>query len=294
MRALILPAAALTLAGAVVLLVGGRMVEGPTGLESAAVAQSDLEDEAVTEAVEPVLSAAPNESTATGSAPVETPSPSARSRLVAPALVAPPEIVEQQLKREPPREPLSSLSLALPPPEHRNPWAGKPLFRPLAVESAVFESGGYTVAIDGVKSIGAEETCSYEGVSWPCGIRARTAFRLWLRGRALVCQIPEGERDEGVLRARCRLAKQDAGAWLVSNGWALAEPDGPYVQAEEKARAAKMGIFGAPPDASSVPEIPDAPAAFTEPQPVMADDIGDDLPPLTDPRMAFPPAPPAP
>jgi hypothetical protein len=115
-----------------------------------------------------------------------------------------------------------------------------------------------------------------------------------LRGRALVCQIPEGERDEGTLRARCRLAKQDAGAWLVSNGWALAAPDGPYVQAEEKARAAKMGIFGPPPDASSVPEIPDAPAAFTEPQPGMADDIGDDEPPLTDPRMAFPPAPPAP
>jgi endonuclease YncB( thermonuclease family) len=225
--------------------------------------------------------------------------PSAQSRLVAPDAVSAGELGIDGLQREAPREPLSQLSLALPPPpppESRNPWAGKPLFRPVAVESAVFESGGYTVAIDGVKSVAPDESCTYEDASWPCGIKARAAFRAWLRGRALVCQIPEDEEGADVMRARCRLAKEDVGAWLVSNGWAFAAPDGPYVQAEEKARNAGIGIFGAPPDTSSMSDVPDAPVSgATEVQPIMTEEGPDPQPALdAGPLQDFPPAPPAP
>ena len=217
------------------------------------------------------------------------------SRLIDPTVVSPPELAAgEKLLREAPREPLSQLSLALPPPEFKNEWAGKPLFRPVAIESAVFESGGHTIAIAGVESVGLDENCIYGEASWPCGVRARTAFRLWLRGRALVCQIPEAEQDKDVMRARCRLAKQDAGAWLVANGWARAAPDGPYEQAEEKARNARMGIFGAPPDTSSISEVPDAPVSATaDRQPIMTED-GVDPQPVLGPRLEFPPAPPAP
>ena len=121
--------------------------------------------------------------------------PIAPSRLVAPTVVAPPELAADELKREAPREPLSQLSLALPPkPEMKNEWAGTPFFRPLAIESAVFESKGRTIAISGAESVPLDESCVYEGVSWPCGVRARTAFRLWLRSRALVCQLPDEEQ----------------------------------------------------------------------------------------------------
>jgi endonuclease YncB( thermonuclease family) len=218
------------------------------------------------------------------------------SRTIDPTVIAPPELAAgEELLREAPREPLSQLSLALPPPpppEFSNPWAGKPLFRPVALESAVFESGGHTIAISGVESVALDESCTYEGTSWPCGVRARTAFRFWLRGRALVCQIPEAEQDEDVMRASCRLAKQDVGAWLVSNGWALAAPGGPYVQAEETARAAKMGIFGAPPDTSSISDVPDAPAsAPANNLPIMTEEGIDPQPSLEGPEQAFPPAP---
>lgn len=340
MRALILPAAALALAGAVV-LVGGRMVEGPTGPDPVAVDQLDAEAIAAAEA--PVAStaalpaASPTPIEGQPAAPVEgqavpdeapppasdtaaTPSvealaaqappakpqplPPAPSRLVEPTIVAPPELLAgEALLREAPRQPLSQLSLALPPPpppEFKNPWAGKPLFRPVAVESAVFESGGHTIAIGGVKSIPADESCTYEDTSWPCGVRARAAFRLWLRGRALVCQIPEAEQNKEMMRARCRLAKEDVGAWLVANGWALAAPDGPYVQAEEKARTARIGIFGAPPDTSSIPDVPDAPVgAAAESQQIMTEEGVDPQPTLgpqrgLPPQGEFPPAPPAP
>lgn len=328
MRALILPAVALALAAGLV-LVGGRMVEGPPGGESVAVEAPDAEaiaaaeppvastdvapppaassnvDEPASEAQEPPAPAgtepasgaqalrAPQASVEPDTQAMDLQPALAPSRMIDPAVVAPPELAAgEELLREAPREPLSQLSLALPPPPPpKNPWAGKPLFRPVALESALFESGGHTIAISGVESVALDESCTYEGTSWPCGVRARTAFRFWLRGRALVCQIPEAEQDKEVMRASCRLAKQDVGAWLVSNGWALAAPGGPYAQAEEKARAARMGIFGAPPDTSSVSEVPDAPAsAPADNQPIMTEE-GIDPQPSLGPEQAFPPAP---
>jgi endonuclease YncB( thermonuclease family) len=335
MRALILPAAALALAGAVV-LVGGRMVEGLPGAKSVAVEEPDAEaiaaadgpvastpDRPAPPAAPSIAPAAPAEDAAPAAEALPTsgaqalqapqisvepttpvmgiqPEPPGPSRMVAPTVVGPPELAAgEELLREAPREPLSQLSLALPPPpppEFKNPWAGKPLFRPVAVESAVFESSGHTIAISGVKSVPADETCTYEGASWPCGVRARAAFRLWLRGRALVCQIPEAEQDEQVIRAGCRVAKEDVGGWLVANGWALAAPDGPYAQAGERARAEKKGIFGAPPDTSSISEVPDAPVGASPPsQPIMTED-GVDPQPTLGPQLQleFPPAPPPP
>ena len=321
MRALILPAAALALAGAVV-LVGGRMVDGPTGMEPVTIDKPDAEAIAAAAAppasptvpANPLREAAsapfPNAETPPTEAPIapqvstaqspaaadaqpSPPNPLATSRLVAPTVIAPPELAAgEELLREAPRDPLSKLSLALPPVPEVNKWAGTPFFRPLAIESAVFESMGRTIAVAGVESVPLGESCDYEGVSWPCGVRARTAFRLWLRGRALVCQLPDTEHE--VTRARCRLAKQDAGAWLVSNGWARAAPDGPYVVAEEKARAEKMGIFGGPPDTSSISDVPDAPVGTTAgSQPIMTEE-GVDPQPSLEPQLQFPPAPPSP
>ena len=282
MRALILPVTALALAGAVV-LVGGRMVEaahpsstnpmqrrlplpGSRQLAAEAGRPGEMRQPKIrrcrgsqaSRRCQPRSRPAAAPRRRTPGLSTEAAKDTARSRLVAPAIVAPPDLAAAELQREAPREPLSQLSLALPPkPEMKNEWAGTAFFRPVAIKSAVFESMGRTIAISGVESVPLDESCDYEGVSWQCGVRARTAFRLWLRGRALVCQLPDEE--QAVTSARCRLAKQDAGAWLVANGWALAAPDGPYVQAEEKARAERMGIFGGPPDTSSISAVPDAP-----------------------------------
>ncbi|MEQ1941970.1 hypothetical protein ABMA32_06050 [Mesorhizobium sp. VNQ89] len=246
----------------------------------------------VAEQPDPVA-AAPDQATLVDANPVQAAQETAASRLVAPAQVAPPELETEGLQREAPREPLSQLGLALPPPPApKNPWAGKPLFRPVAIESAVFESGGHTVAIEGVRSMAADETCSHGGETWSCGVRARAAFRAWLRGRALVCQIPEAEQENAVMRGKCRLAKQDVGGWLVENGWALADPDGPYAQAGEKARSAGLGVFGAPPDASSIPAVPEVPISSPSAMPSIMTEDGVDPQPPADPRLAFPPAPP--
>jgi endonuclease YncB( thermonuclease family) len=190
---------------------------------------------------------------------IDPPRPSIRSR------TADGKAVPEEFERVSPRAPLGEIGLALPPkPVMPDDWKGTILHRPVAPAAGVVEAMGHTVAIAGVDAVAADETCLFEGKEWACGIRARTAFRLWLRGRAVTCAVPP-EADPKTITAACRLGKQDAGQWLVSNGWARAVAGGPYGDAEEKARAAKKGIFGRPPDKNSLP--PPSSSVSTLPRP---------------------------
>lgn len=177
----------------------------------------------------------------------------ATARAVAPEIVAPPPLDPAELQRTEPRQPLSDLALALPPkPVPPDKWKGTLLHRPVALASARFEAMGRTVALAGIDGVEPDETCSWEGSPWPCGIRARTAFRTWLRGRSLSCAMPP-EGDRHLVVVSCRLGKQDVGMWLVANGWARAAAGGPYEAEGTAAREKRLGIFGAPPS-GVVPE----------------------------------------
>lgn len=149
------------------------------------------------------------------------------------------------LERVEPREPLSQLSLALPPKPPVQEDGGTILYRPVATASARFEAMGRVVDVAGTESIDPEERCTFEGAEWPCGIRARTAFRYFIRGRAISCDMPPEAGTDIVVD--CWIGTQDVGAWLVGNGWARAAPGGPYADVERQAREARRGIFGPPP-----------------------------------------------
>ncbi|MGN6539063.1 MAG: thermonuclease family protein [Mesorhizobium sp.] len=226
--------------------------------------------------------------------PQQTVEPSAGSRAIDPEIIAPPSTGEAPLERAEPRPPLSSLSLAMPPkPKMPDEWKGKPLFQPLATAAGVFQAMGYTVAISGVDAVIPDESCTdAAGKEWNCGMRARSAFRAFLRGRAPICTVPpEGGRD--TISAACRIGKQDIGAWLVANGWAKAAKGGPYAEAEEVARKEHMGIFGAAPDLSNLPPEPPPVEAPVEPSPSILDLSGEPPPPSTPPPATpgFLPAP---
>lgn len=172
--------------------------------------------------------------------------PGQPARKIAENLIAPPPLDASGIERVEARPPLSDLGLASPP---KTPmpqdWRVTLLYRPVAISSAVFESMGRTVVISGTIDIAPGKTCSFGDAVWPCGQRARAAFNAWLRGRALKCFLPP-DFDRFAIAAPCTLGKQDAGAWLVSNGWALASPFGIYGKAEATARGAGMGVFGPP------------------------------------------------
>lgn len=186
----------------------------------------------------------------------QEPQPALPLRPIEPDIIAPPELEPAELERLPPREPLSDLSQAVPPkPKPNAEWQGATLFRPVASAAGRISAQDRAVTIAGIDLVAAGETCTDQGRQWPCGARATTAFRAFLRGRAVICDIPQ-EAGSGAFTVRCRLGKQDIGEWLVANGWARADADGPYAQAAEKAQKSGKGIYGHAPDLSGLPPAP--------------------------------------
>lgn len=194
----------------------------------------------------------------------QEPQPALTLRPIEPEIIAPPELEPAELERLPAREPLSELSQAVPPkPKPNAEWQGATLFRPVASAAGRISAQDRAVTIAGIGLVAVDETCTDQGRQWPCGARATTAFRAFLRGRAVICDIPQ-EAGNGEFTVRCRLGKQDIGEWLVANGWARADADGPYGQAAERAQKSGKGIYGHAPDLSGLPPAP-PPSGNTQP-----------------------------
>ncbi|WFP62968.1 thermonuclease family protein [Mesorhizobium sp. WSM4904] len=191
------------------------------------------------------------------------PKPVVHSRAIDPDIVALPELPTGELERVEPRAPLSDLALAGPPkpPKSKMPDGrdGTKLFQAVAPAAGVIQAKDYSVTISGIDIVRADETCSDDGKSWACGARARTAFRAFLRGRTAVCAVPP-QSGRATNSTECWVGNKDVGEWLVENGWARAAQGGPYVEAGNKARAAKKGIFGAAPNLGGLPTLPAASA----------------------------------
>lgn len=194
----------------------------------------------------------------------ELPAVPERVRPIAPDVVATPQVDVTALERLEPRTPLSPLGRAtrasdLPPKKTL-------LHRPHAIAAGAFSSMGHVVQLAGIATPNPDEQCDDDGVTWACGVHGRTAFRNWLRGRALSCVVPALPGKEVVV-TDCLLGKLDPAEWLVTYGWARAAPDGPYVAQEAQARAAGRGMFGPGPEtvAPAALNLPDLPA-FERPE----------------------------
>ncbi len=213
---------------------------------------------------------------------------------------------QNPLEREPARPPLSDLGLASTPkpPEPPAPSApvdeGEPmqlLQRPVALAAGKLESQGRIVDLQGIETVPLEQTCqSTSGETWPCGMQARTAFRQWLRSRAIMCRLPQNDSGAAVA-TQCSVGNDDAALWLAANGWAKATPGGAYVEAGLKAEEAKLGVYGDRPD-TSLPNLgsdiggplqnPSPLASEIEPQPSSPSPQQGEFPPAPTPMVPAP------
>lgn len=269
----------------------------PAGTDSDATSPPEPEPQPNPSQLEP---SQPATQQATPSAETIQQQAQAASRAIDP-MTAPPPGDPGALQRIEPRAPLSKLSQAQPKkPPMPDKWKGTPLYQAVAPAAGRIEAKGYSVAVSGVDIIPEDETCTDEdGKSWPCGVRARGAFRALIRQRAVNCVVPpEGGRD--LISAPCRIGKVDVGEWLVINGWARPAAGGPYAEAGEKAKAEKRGIFGKAPEGTGLPPAPPPVSAPESVPGSIIDSSGLDAPAPPqqpsgqggDPTLrAFPPAP---
>lgn len=115
--------------------------------------------------------------------------------------------------------------------------------RPVAVDAGTMKAGRTTLRVAGIDPISPEARCADGPQTWPCGIRARTAFRSWLRGRSVLCSVPADQRGQADLTVSCAVGEADIGEWLVANGWAAAASGSRYADLGDAAKAERRGVW---------------------------------------------------
>ena len=116
--------------------------------------------------------------------------------------------------------------------------------RASAVDGDTIEVGGSRIRLHCIDAPESGQLCRAGGTSWRCGRQASRALADRVGGRQVHCE--ERDRDRyGRIVALCRVDGQDLGAWLVSQGWALAyrRYSSAYVSGEESARATRRGLW---------------------------------------------------
>ena len=154
-----------------------------------------------------------------------------------------------------PLQRIAPLPQPTPPPLPKPPEPEKPknfmrwrlVYNTVISAAGVFEQNGTSVVLPDIDVIAVGETCiAPNGVDWPCGMMARTAFRNFVKGRAITCKVPDVPPQNSYV-AECRLHGRDMAEWLVDQGWARAKPSTLYVDKETAAKAGQRGIYGYPP-----------------------------------------------
>ncbi|MFQ6018754.1 MAG: thermonuclease family protein [Kiloniellaceae bacterium] len=119
--------------------------------------------------------------------------------------------------------------------------------KPRVIDGNTLDFSGRIVRLYGIDAPDREQTCRAGGKSWACGLEARWAVINRL-GRHWVTCVDKGKDRQGRNLAVCYLAgigQLDLNAWLVSRGWALADPTvaRDYLAEEDAARRRRKGLW---------------------------------------------------
>ena len=96
----------------------------------------------------------------------------------------------------------------------------------------------------GIDAPESRQLCRLNGKPWPCGRDAANALADKIARRTVTCEDLGHDRYKRIV-ARCSVAGEDMGAWMVSHGMALAyrRYSLDYVNEEVGAQAARRGIW---------------------------------------------------
>ncbi len=124
---------------------------------------------------------------------------------------------------------------------------GIALPRPQTAEAGILTFGDRILKLADIEPTDPARTCTGAGgTQWPCGMLARTQQRLFIRNRTVTCDV-DGAEWQGTLETRCRLGEIDLSSWLAENGWVETPQGSPLRPLTEKARSARLGLFGGDP-----------------------------------------------
>jgi endonuclease YncB( thermonuclease family) len=140
--------------------------------------------------------------------------------------------------------------------------------RPVAESAGLLAFGDRRLQLAGVTPTPADKTCTgSDATEWPCGMLAKTNFRLFLRLRTVNCDLDDADW-KGTISASCKIGTQDVSRWLVENGWAEAAAGSALADAGAKAKQDKKGLYGGDPRKNAPSTIEDDPGQDDAPDPL--------------------------
>ncbi|NKB58197.1 MAG: thermonuclease family protein [Alphaproteobacteria bacterium] len=115
---------------------------------------------------------------------------------------------------------------------------------PHAIEGDVLVVHGERVRLFGIDAPHPEQTCTRDGRPYPCGAEAIAALTELIGLVEVTCR-KEWYGANGQPIGVCTVGSTDVGAWMVSEGWALADREAStlYAGQEKDAKAARKGLW---------------------------------------------------
>ena len=116
--------------------------------------------------------------------------------------------------------------------------------RATVIDGDTLEIGGERYVLDGIDAPESGQLCRLDGKPWRCGQGAADALAGRIGRRPVTCRELGRDRSRRVV-ARCTVAGEDLGEWLLANGWAVARTlyAYEYTRAEQGAKSARRGIW---------------------------------------------------
>jgi endonuclease YncB( thermonuclease family) len=104
--------------------------------------------------------------------------------------------------------------------------------------------GQTKIRLFGIDAPELNQTCTRGGSQWGCGAEAADRLSRLVTGQQVFC-VALGEDDYGRTLARCTVGSVDVNRTMVETGYAVAfrKYSTDYVAAEDRAKAAKLGLW---------------------------------------------------
>ncbi len=112
------------------------------------------------------------------------------------------------------------------------------------IDGDTIEVHGQRIRLHGIDAPESRQLCRLDGKPWQCGKDATNALADMIDRRPVTCEDLGRDRYKRII-GRCIVAGEDMGAWMVSQGLALAyrRYSLDYVDEEADAKAARRGIW---------------------------------------------------
>lgn len=114
------------------------------------------------------------------------------------------------------------------------------------IDSGTIEIDGRKVRLLDIETPAPAQLCKdAAGADYPCGQSSALALSDFVRQRKATCDWSNLDR-EGRRLGRCTIAGQDAGLWLVQQGWALPDRNckcETYRAAADQAKVRGLGLW---------------------------------------------------